>query len=152
MYFHIKLELANVHRSLSEESHLPCTLVMEYFCSVASEACGLELTVSTGLPDSWTFRVISSVFSYPNPVLISKFTTRRYNFVSILWSFPIHPVSGGVCHSYLVRKAAPPTAASSKDTLRCHGLEILQRLKVPLLETAHVQTHIEFAIDHLDDP
>ena len=38
------------------------------------------------------------------------------------------------------------------NTLRRHGLKSCSARKVPLLKPAHVQAHLKFANDHLDDP
>ncbi|CDQ89280.1 unnamed protein product, partial [Oncorhynchus mykiss] len=38
------------------------------------------------------------------------------------------------------------------NTLRHHGLKSCSACKVPLLKPAHVQAHLKFANDHLDDP
>ncbi|MBH0219790.1 hypothetical protein GH793_16560, partial [Listeria monocytogenes] len=37
------------------------------------------------------------------------------------------------------------------NTLRRHGLKSCMARKVPLLKTAHVQAHLKFANDYLDD-
>ncbi|KAI4892574.1 hypothetical protein NFI96_024738 [Prochilodus magdalenae] len=37
------------------------------------------------------------------------------------------------------------------NTLRCNGLKSCSARKVPLLKKAHVQAHLKFANQHLDD-
>jgi 3-deoxy-D-arabino-heptulosonate 7-phosphate (DAHP) synthase len=38
------------------------------------------------------------------------------------------------------------------NTLCRHGLKSCSARKIPLLKPAHVQAHLKFAKDHLDDP
>ena len=38
------------------------------------------------------------------------------------------------------------------NTLRRHGLKSCSARTIPLLKPAHVQAHLKFANDHLDDP
>ncbi|KAI4879312.1 hypothetical protein NFI96_004796 [Prochilodus magdalenae] len=38
------------------------------------------------------------------------------------------------------------------NTLRRHSLKLCMARKIPLLKSAHVQAHLKFAHDHLDDP
>ena len=38
------------------------------------------------------------------------------------------------------------------NTLHCEGLKSCCARKVPLLKKAHVQAHLKFAKEHLDDP
>ena len=44
------------------------------------------------------------------------------------------------------------TKRTISKTLHCEGLKSCCAHKVPLLKEAHVQAHLKFAKEHLDDP
>ncbi len=44
------------------------------------------------------------------------------------------------------------STVSISNTLHRHGLKSCSARKVPLLKPAHVQAHLKFAKDHLNDP
>ena len=52
----------------------------------------------------------------------------------------------------LKRAGTTVSKKTISNTLRRHGLKSCSARKVPLLKPAHVQDHLKFANDHLDDP
>ncbi len=52
----------------------------------------------------------------------------------------------------LKRAGTTVSMVTIRNTLHCHGLKSCSVRKFPLLKTAHVQAHLKFAKDHLDDP
>uniref|UniRef100_A0A8C7WCT5 Transposase n=1 Tax=Oncorhynchus mykiss TaxID=8022 RepID=A0A8C7WCT5_ONCMY len=52
----------------------------------------------------------------------------------------------------LKRAGTTVSKKTISNTLRRHGLKSCRARKVPLLKPAHVQAHLKFANDHLDDP
>ncbi|KAK6320198.1 hypothetical protein J4Q44_G00093050 [Coregonus suidteri] len=52
----------------------------------------------------------------------------------------------------LKRAGTTVSKKTISNTLRRHGLKSCSARKVPLLKPAHVQAHLKFANDHLDDP
>uniref|UniRef100_A0AAY5JXT7 Transposase Tc1-like domain-containing protein n=1 Tax=Esox lucius TaxID=8010 RepID=A0AAY5JXT7_ESOLU len=52
----------------------------------------------------------------------------------------------------LKRAGTTVSKKTISSTLRRHGLKSCSTRKVPLLKPAHVQAHLKFANDHLDDP
>ena len=51
----------------------------------------------------------------------------------------------------LKRAGTTVSKKTISNTLCRHGLESCSACKVPLLKPAHVQAHLKFANDHLDD-
>ncbi len=52
----------------------------------------------------------------------------------------------------LKRAGTTVSTVTISNTLHRHGLKSCSACKVPLLKPAHVQAHLKFAKDHLDDP
>ncbi len=52
----------------------------------------------------------------------------------------------------LKRAGTTVSTVTISNTLHRHGLKSCSVCKVPLLKPAHVQAHLNFAKDHLDDP
>ncbi len=52
----------------------------------------------------------------------------------------------------LKRAGTTVSTVTISNTLHRHGLKSCSMRKVPLLKPAHVQAHLKFAKDHLDDP
>ncbi|CDQ80878.1 unnamed protein product [Oncorhynchus mykiss] len=52
----------------------------------------------------------------------------------------------------LKRAGTTVSKKTISNPLRRHGLKSCSARKVPLLKPAHVQAHLKFANDHLDDP
>ncbi len=52
----------------------------------------------------------------------------------------------------LKRAGTRVSTVTISNTLHRHGLKSCSARKVPLLKPAHVQAHLKFAKDHLDDP
>ena len=52
----------------------------------------------------------------------------------------------------LDEKLTTVTKRTISNTLYCEGLKSCCARKVPLLKKAHVQAHLRFAKEHMDDP
>ncbi len=52
----------------------------------------------------------------------------------------------------LKRAGTTVSTVTISNTLHRHGLKSCSARKVPLLKPAHVQAHLKFVKDHLDDP
>ena len=52
----------------------------------------------------------------------------------------------------LQRAGTKVTKATISNTLRRQGLKSCSARRVPLLKPVHVQAHLKFAREHLDDP
>uniref|UniRef100_A0AAZ3QMC1 Transposase Tc1-like domain-containing protein n=1 Tax=Oncorhynchus tshawytscha TaxID=74940 RepID=A0AAZ3QMC1_ONCTS len=52
----------------------------------------------------------------------------------------------------LQRAGTKVTKPTISNTLRCQGLKSCSARRVPLLKPVHVQAHLKFAREHLDDP
>ncbi len=52
----------------------------------------------------------------------------------------------------LKRAGTTVSTVTISNTLHRHGLKSCSARKVPLLKLAHVQAHLKFAKDHVDDP
>ncbi len=52
----------------------------------------------------------------------------------------------------LKRAGTTVSTVTISNTLHRHGLKSCSMRKIPLLKPAHVQAHLKFAKDHLDDP
>ena len=75
-----------------------------------------------------------------------------------LWGINDHEDGEGSAQNYtdlvndLKRAVTTVSKKTISNTLCPHGLKSCSTRKVPLIKPAHVQAHLKFANDHLDDP